>query len=398
MAVQDILKQLNKSIEGLKDALPKVPKKKKTLAKRVVQHKKEEKPTRIEIRLMDVIKITITILAVYYLSNLVTEIKSVLVVLFLSIIIASALTPGVDWLEKKKIPRVLGAIIIYILVLGVIALILSSFIPVIAEQMLALAVNLSNLFQQLVQMDLSTIPLLGRFAPDFSDFLAQLSGDQLVAQIENGLKALAGSLYAIGNSGYFAIKTVFGGIFNAFMVFILSFYMVLEKKSLERSMTTLIPDRHVDKFIRLNNNLQTKMGAWLRGQLTVSFILGVLTWIGLKIIGIPYAATLALFTGIITIIPYLGVWLALIPPLAIGFTVSLWAAVFVAITYAIVQFLEGNFISPLVMSRAVDLNPVTVIIVLLIGGELFGILGVALAIPVTAAVTVFIDDYQEHKK
>lgn len=393
MALGNILSQLARTVSNLREALPKNSRGHRAIAAGARKSSENsDKPMRIEIRLSDVVKITLTILVVYYLSNWVVEIRSVLVIFFLSIIIASALVPGVDWLEKKRFPRVLAAILVYILVLGILTLIISTFVPVVADQISSLAINLSNFFEQLVASDLSEVPLLGQFAPNLSEFLRQLSSDQLIAQIQTGLKALANSLYAIGSSGYFAIKTVFGGLFTAFSIFILSFYMVLEKHSVENSLMNVIPDRYLSKFTRLNQNIQSKMGAWLRGQLMVCIVIGVLTWIGLKIIGLPYAATLGLFTGIITIVPYLGVIISMILPLIIAFTISPWAALFVVIVYIAVQFLEGNFISPLIMSKAVDLNPVTVIMVLLIGGELFGLMGVVLAIPVTAAVSVFIDD------
>ena len=397
MAVQKLLKQLNKKVDALRAVVPKVPEKKKARKKITGIHPKEE-TMRIEMGLADVIKVTLVVLVVYYLSSMVTEITGLVVTVFLSIIIASALTPAVDWLQKKRVPRVLGTLLVYAVVLALITLILSSFVPVIAEQLFALAVNLSDLLQNLVHTDLESLPVVGRFAPDLSNFLDQISSDQLISQIQSGMKAIANSLYAIGNSGYIAIKTVFGGLFTAFTVFVLSFYMVIEKNSVEESLANIVPERHAEKFMRLNRNIQSKLGAWLRGQMTVSLTLGILSWIALKIIGIPYAATLGLFTGIITVIPYVGAALSAIIPIGIAFTISPWSALFVVIAYIAIQSLEGNLITPLIMNKAVDLNPVTIIIVLLMGAELFGVMGVILAIPVTAAVAVFIDDWQMMRK
>jgi predicted PurR-regulated permease PerM len=134
--------------------------------------------------------------------------------------------------------------------------------------------------------------------------------------------------------------------------------------------------------------VQAKMGGWFRGQILLCFIIGLLYYIGLLIIGIESPLVLALFGGLTEFIPYLGPILGGIPIVFVAFVASPWKGLLALILLVIIQQAEGHFIVPKVMQKAVGLNPLISIIALLVGAQLYGILGALLAIPVATAVSV----------
>ena len=175
--------------------------------------------------------------------------------------------------------------------------------------------------------------------------------------------------------------------------------MIIQKHSFEDTLATLVPSRYEAYVVPRSHMVRERLGAWLRGQLTVCSLIAVMAFIGLIILGVPYALTLALFAGLMAIVPYMGPLLGAMPALLIAFSVSPWTVLFVAILYfVVIQFFESNLITPLVMRSAVGLNPVPIIVVLLVGGTLYGILGVLLAIPVTTALQVFVKDLRAKEK
>ena len=139
------------------------------------------------------------------------------------------------------------------------------------------------------------------------------------------------------------------------------------------------------------------MGMWLRGQLFLSFIVGLLVYIGLLILGVKYALVLALIAAILEIIPFIGPTIAAIPAILVGLTDSWIKALVVVILYFVVQQLENHIIVPKVMQKAVGLNPIVVIIVIMVGAKLGGIVGALIAVPVAAAIGVFVGDIMRDK-
>jgi predicted PurR-regulated permease PerM len=144
--------------------------------------------------------------------------------------------------------------------------------------------------------------------------------------------------------------------------------------------------------MQLVNRMQDKIGLWLRGQIILSVIIFLLTYLGLSILGVKYALVLALVAGLTEFVPYLGPILAAIPAVFFAFTQDPMLAVFVIVLYYIIQLFENNFIVPQLMQKVVGLNPVVSIVVLLIGFKVGGIIGVILAIPVATAIGVFAKD------
>jgi len=189
------------------------------------------------------------------------------------------------------------------------------------------------------------------------------------------------------------VSGIFGGIVSFFIVLVVTFYMVVEEDSMKRIVWSLAPPRNQPYIMQLINRMQRQIGYWLRGQLILMFLVGFLTWVGLLFLMPEYVLALGLIAGVTEFVPYLGPMLGAIPAVFLAFTVSPFLALLVVILYLIIQQVEGNILVPKIMERAVGLNPIISIAVLMAGLVLGGIIGGLLSIPVATALSVFLKDW-----
>jgi predicted PurR-regulated permease PerM len=176
------------------------------------------------------------------------------------------------------------------------------------------------------------------------------------------------------------------------VIFVISIYLVAQDKGVKKFLVSISPQQHRTYVASLADRIQSKLGSWLRGQMLLMAIVAVLSFIGLSLLNVKFALTLALIAGLMEIVPYIGPILGGVPAVIIAFTQSPILALFVLIFYVIIQKAEGYLIVPLVMKRSVGLNPLVVMISIIIGGQLGGIPGVVVAVPLVAAASVFFGD------
>lgn len=180
-------------------------------------------------------------------------------------------------------------------------------------------------------------------------------------------------------------KSIFSGIVMIVATFVLSFYLALQENGVRKFLQFITPKQYEDHILDLWQRSQKKLGNWLQGQLLLGFIIGVLVFIALSILGIPYAPILALLAAIFELVPVAGPIIAAIPAVLLAFLISPIKGILTLVVYFIIQQTENHIIVPNVMKKAVGLNPVVIIIALLVGAKLGGIIGMLLAVP-TAAV------------
>ncbi len=336
-------------------------------------------PVYININAMSVVKI-IMIGVIFYLLFL---IKEILAILFVSLIFASGIDPWVDWMQRKRIPRGVGVIIIYIIMFFVFSSALVLIIPPISEQVNDLLLNFPMILDKVV----SGFKVLKEFSSQYG----------FLNNIESGLSTLANGIPSAAGDVITTLKDMVGSIISFFIVLVITFYMAVEEKAMKKIVWSVAPSRYQIYIMGLVNRMQKKIGLWLRGQLILSLIIFLLTYIGLSIMGVRYALVLALIAGLTEFVPYLGPILASIPAIFLAFTQSPMLAVFVAVLYYIIQLTENNIIVPKLMQKVVGLNPIVSIAVLLIGLKIGGIAGGILSIPVTTALMVFLNDVFDDK-
>lgn len=329
---------------------------------------------RVNITTSTIIKF-LGILLLLYLCYIVREI---LALLFVSLILAAAIDPWVDKMQEWKMPRFLGVSIIYfmiaILVSGAIILI----IPPIIEQTNTLIESFPYYFEK-IKAGLSIIK-------DYSiehGLLERMKSNLDI--VESNITQAAGSIFS-------TVSGIFGGIISFFIVLVITFYMVVEEDALKKIVQSLTPPKHQLYTMQLINRMQRQIGYWLRGQLILMFLVGFLTWVGLLFVLPEYALVLALIAGLTEFVPYLGPFLGAIPAVFLAFTISPPLALLVIIIYLVIQQVEGHILVPQIMERAVGLNPIISIAVLMAGLKLGGIVGGLLSIPVATALSVFIKD------
>jgi predicted PurR-regulated permease PerM len=186
-------------------------------------------------------------------------------------------------------------------------------------------------------------------------------------------------------------------VVRALFTLVLALYLTIDGERIRNYLIGFLPDDRHAQTLRITEGIGIRLGAWARGEALLGVIIGGMTWLGATVIGLPYAAALALIAGVGELVPTLGPIIAAIPLIAVGLLSSPLQGLLALVLAVMVQQLENNFIVPRVMSHAVELHPVVVMLAILAGGELLGIPGALLAVPVVAGLSVIIEEFQrEH--
>jgi len=338
----------------------------------------KRKSQTIHISWATIFKVALVILFLIFLYL----IRDIIVIFIFALIVASAIAPAVDLLEKIKIPRVLGAVIVYIIVIGVLGFLLSLIVAPLIQDIK----NLSSNFPEYIE----------NLAIQFKSFQRAFSKyGTVVDQFQKFLAKTGEHLQKLDLFSTFI--NIFGGIFSFVLALIISFYLSVQKRGVQRILGSISPFNHRDYILDLWERAQKKLGRWLQGQLFLGIIVGAMVYIGLYFLNIKYALLLAILAGVLEIFPYIGPVLAAIPAIIIGFLQAPILGLWVLILYVVVQQLENYLVVPLVIGRVVGLNPIIVIIALLIGAKLGGIPGMILAVPLTAVFAEFVKDLVKKK-
>ncbi len=326
----------------------------------------------INISTLTLLKVALIGLLIWFLWS----VKEIIILLLVSIIIASAIDPVADYLHRKKIPRGLSVLLVYLLFLGLLTLVVYLMVPPINEQFKALSQQ--DFYQQFVDR-------LGLYRD-------QLNSTGIGREISDGLKNIAGNF---AGTVFQTTKGVLTGFVSIVTIMAISFYLTVEENGMKNFIRQLTPFKHHAYAMKLVNKIQRKMGHWVLGQLILSLVIFGLTYLGLAFLKVDFALILALIAGILEIVPYVGPIIAAVPAILFAFLQSPTLAVAVIILYVIIQQLENHIVVPVVMSKSVGLNPVIVILGVLIGGSLGGIIGAIIAIPIISGISVFVSDMME---
>lgn len=294
------------------------------------------------------------------------QIKGILLGLFMAYILMASIHPFVRTLEKYKVPKVLAIVLLYAVIIAVIVILVIPILPFVVSQ---------------VQSLFKAIPL-------YLDSLSRNFGFKIdIEQIQSYITPI---ISAVGENAFSITTKVFGGLFSILTVFILSFYLLIDRERLGKEVPNALPLRFQEKTRLTIHLIEEKLGAWLRGQIVLSFAIGFITFITLTLLQIPFALPLAILAGFLEIIPTIGPIVAAIPAVIVAFAISPITGLIVMVSYVGIQVAENNILVPKIMQKAVGLNPVVILISILIGGQLFGIIGALLSIPfISAAIIIY---------
>lgn len=301
---------------------------------------------------------------------LVIQIREIIVLIFLSTILLSALLKPVEWLHARRVPRVLAVLIIYIALISLISLAFGIIVPPLISQT-------SDFISKLPQI-IGTV----------NDFLVfnKIPVENLSSVISSHLQSIAGNFIAISSA-------IFSSVFSILTIFVFTFYLLLEWKKFVKLIASPFAGKQEKKIVSLVAKVEDGLGLWLRGQMTLSLAVGTLVFIGLTILGIPYALPLALLAGIFEVIPIIGPITASIPAILVGLTIAPVMGLMTGALFFVVQQLENNLIVPMIMSKVIGLQPPVVIIALLIGAKLAGVGGAFLTVPILVVAKIAIKEF-----
>ena len=294
------------------------------------------------------------------------KIKGIVIVLFISYILMASLYPTVLFLKKQKIPNILATLIPHLVLLAFFLLLIIPLLPFLTSQIQSLVKDFPQYFENAAR--------IAGFNVDYSSFNTSISD----------------SLSGIGKNIFSITGKAINIVFSALTIFVISFYLLLYRDSFKLSIVNVFPKEKREKVEDVLYKIEKKLGAWARGQVVLSLIIGVFTWIVLTLLQMDFALPLAVAAGILEIIPTAGPILASIPAIIVALTISPTLALIVAISYFIIQIIENNILVPKIMEKSVGLNPVVVLLAILVGGTLMGIIGALLAIPFLSALIIIL--------
>jgi predicted PurR-regulated permease PerM len=329
------------------------------------------------VSILTLTKIAGFILALWFLY----VIKDILVIIFVAILLAMAFDPFVSFLQKKKIPRTFGIVILIGCIFLVLATAVALIIPPLLEQMSQITKNFPLYWDKL--------------SNSFVDLQARPETQGVVQNIQNALRGFQSTIGQSAQGVLPFIGTIFGSVISFILISVLTFYFLSQEDAIKKGFHHVTPPRYRPYFTGLIVRMQDRLVLWLRGELLLGLIIGLMAMLGLWLLGVKFFLVLALIAGISELIPYVGPVLGAVPAAFFGFTDSLWKGIAVIILFWLIQQLENHLIVPKVMQKAVGLNPIVVIIVILIGAKILGFLGVVLAVPTAAALSVLVKDFFE---
>ncbi len=334
----------------------------------------EEKPRRIDISAMSIVKVVLVLLA-FWVAYL---IRDVLLLLFVVLLIAAALEPFVNKLCTWNIPRSLSILIIFIVIISIFGLAVYLLIPPLVTQISDMANNIPQ------------------YLDKFSSF-AETHNTKATQQILESVSSYLGKM----TEGFVgAAIALFGSIVSVLIVFALTFYILLEERGVRKTITNLFPVKNRVRVGEMVQDITAKIGQWLRGELALMATIALVIGIALQILGVPYALALGIAAGLLELVPIVGPiisgFLAVI--IAFGAGASIWQLVAIVIIYVVVQQLENNILVPKIMQKAIGVPPVVVIIAIMIGSTLLGVGGAILAIPVVGVLSVLSQEYLSERK
>jgi predicted PurR-regulated permease PerM len=301
-----------------------------------------------------------------------------LLLLFIAIILAEGIRPLVDGMARIRIPRALGVLLVYLVAAALLVSLGWLLVQPLIDQGVELSNNIPTYITQL-QALATSVQQAAITNPDIQRFI-NTAEDQAATEVGNIVRsAVAIPLSALGV------------VFSIFVVLTMAFLWLTSIRSLRPYVLGLLPEAGQHRASAMLDELRRNLGGYARGIVINMFIIGTLTGIGLFLLGVPYSLLLGVLAGLFEAIPFLGPWIsgavAVLVALAVGGPLK---GLEVFVLFQVIQQLEGNTVVPLVIGRAVKLNPLTVILAILIGDSLLGVVGAVLAVPAAVVVQVMI--------
>lgn len=319
-------------------------------------------PRKVEISHRTIIFAVLFLLGLWFLYF----IRDIILELFVALLLMTIFEPLVVLLTKIKLPRTLAVLISYILVIAILGGIIALIVPALAEQTTSF-VNSLPLYLNNLGID-------------------QTSSGEIIKEILTRVGNVPGELLKFTFS-------VFGNLISVITVLVFTFYMLLTRDKLNEQIGAFFGEEKTKEISHVIDNLDKRLGGWARGELTLMFLIGLGTYVGLLIIGIPFALPLAILAGLLEIIPFLGPIVSAIPGVLIGFGISPLTGLAVTAMAFLVHQLENYLLVPKIMEKSAGVSPIIILVSLAVGARLAGIMGVIISVPFVITLQVLAKEY-----
>ena len=324
-------------------------------------------PKKIEISHRTIIFTVLFLLLLWFLYL----IKDILLIFFISLLLMAIINPAVVKLSKYRVPRVVSVLFVYMATIAILALIIGGILPALIEQTTNFANNLPSF--------LSGIGISSYFS------------DQIIEELIVQLGKLPAQIIKV-------VFSIFSNVIAVITVTIFTLYLLLSRNKIDEQLTNFLGEKQQKRVEKIVDNLEEKLGGWARGELALMVLVGLFTFIGLSLLGIPYALPLSLLAGVLEIIPNIGPIIAAIPSVIIGFGISPAIGIAVIVLAFIIQQVENYVFVPKVMEKSVGVSPIITLLALAVGFKISGIIGALISVPVLITFQVLIKEYLSLKQ
>jgi len=298
-----------------------------------------------------------------------------------ALVLAAAILPLADSLQKRRVPRAVTVCGLYAIGLGVLTLLVALLVPVVGEQAQILSQRLPQFYQTLNGWIASARIGLGRF-----------SGGRAFELPPIGLERIGPLAQTLVERSLQATRGLFTGAFAALLVLFVAGYIVVDRRRLADGLLRFVPRPSRARTAKVATDVMRRMGGYIRGQMIVSACAAALLTIGLMIVGFEAPLLIGVLAGALNFVPYLGSTVSFILAILLALNSSVFTIVGVVAVFVIEQFLEGHFLVPYFTGRQVELHPLAVLAALIVGANLAGVLGALVAVPLTAGIDAVLQD------
>lgn len=293
-------------------------------------------------------------------------VRDIILQFFVALLIMTILNPFVSRLSRHRIPRGVSILLSYILIFSIISLSIAALVPPLIEQTSAFANSLPRFINNLG--------------------ISSVLSDQLTQQLVSQLASVPAKLVTLTLS-------LFSNVIGVVAVLVFTFYLLSDREKVSNQLGLFVGENKNKEITRLINILEGRLGGWARGQLGLMLVIAFANYIGLSLLGIPYALPLSILAGLLEIIPYIGPIIAAIPAVVIGFGTSPILGMAVAAMAFLIQQLENYVFVPKIMQKSAGVNPIITLLALAIGFRLAGVIGLLISVPFYIIFQVLANEY-----
>ena len=358
-----------------------------------IGNKKVDEENRIVFNLDTVQRVALFISFILFLIFMLTKfpiIWETIITIIIAAVIAYLLDPLVDRLEERRFKRSTSIIIVYVIGIGILVFLVSKMLPKTIDQIRKFIFSIPNILNSMEESMMNLEELFvfknNQILREFNNEVLKNITDFLMKFQQNAIRSLT-----LDRAGTSLVKS----ISRIILIPVIAFYFILDKDKIIARIKSLVPYRRKDNIYSLAREIDEVNSQFVRGRLIMALFVGISTGILLFILNIEFAIVIGMITTIADIVPYIGPFIGFIPAVILAFIQSTTKGIIVGIAFILIQWIENNILGPKVLGDRVGLNPIVVLLSLIVGGGMFGVIGMIFAVPFVATTKTIYEFYKD---